>query len=101
MMSELGADILLDGTDRKAPFTTDAAALSAGLLRAEPVEVAFYNPLGWPVSRAVSLRVPCPATVVGADGVCRRTPYPVFSLSLLCPSTITDTIPLPTCMVHQ
>ena len=69
MVSELGADILLDGTDRKTPFTTDAAALSAGLLRAEPVEVAFYNPLGWPVSRAVSLRVPCPATVVGADGV--------------------------------
>ena len=33
--------------------------------------------------------------------LCRRTPYPVPSLSGLCPSTITVTEPLPTCMVHQ
>ena len=33
--------------------------------------------------------------------VCRRTPYPVPLLSLPCPSTITVTEPLPTCMVHQ
>ena len=33
--------------------------------------------------------------------LCRRTPYPVSSLSLLCPSTITDTVLLPTCMVLQ
>ena len=32
---------------------------------------------------------------------CRRTPYPVPCLSLPCPSAITVTVPLSTCMVHQ
>ena len=35
------------------------------------------------------------------DLACRRTPYPVPCLSVLCPSTITVTVPLPTCIVHQ
>ena len=35
------------------------------------------------------------------QAVCRRTPGPVFSLSLLCPSTIRDTVPLLTCMVLE
>ena len=32
---------------------------------------------------------------------CRGTPYPVPCLSVLCPSTITDAVPLPTCIIHQ
>ena len=33
--------------------------------------------------------------------LCRRTPYPVPCLLLPCPSAITVTVPLPTCILHQ
>ena len=44
---------------------------------------------------------PCQVIFDQPDAWCRRTPYPVPWLSVVLPSTITVTVPLPTCMVHQ